>query len=148
MERVGLVVNPIAGMGGRVGLKGTDGVLEEALDLGAEPRAGRRTVLMLQRFITACDGLREAPQVTWVTSAGPMGADALQEAGVDPSTIEVVHSAEDLEATTAKDTIEACLAVEEAGVKVLMFCGGDGTARDVLRAVDQRVPILGIPAGV
>ena len=148
MDRVGLVVNPIAGMGGRVGLKGTDGVVEEAIDLGAEPRAGHRAALMLKRFLSACDGLPGAPEVTWVTSAGPMGGEALEEAGVLVGSIEVVHEATDGESTTAADTIAACKAVEEAGVRVLMFCGGDGTARDVLRAVDQRVPVLGIPAGV
>ncbi len=148
MERVGLVVNPIAGMGGRVGLKGTDGVLEEALHLGAEPAAGHRAALMLQRFLSACDGLPGSPEVTWVTSAGNMGADALDEAGAPSSSVEVVHEAADPTRTTAEDTIRACLAVERAGVRVLLFCGGDGTARDVLRAVDQRVPVLGVPAGV
>jgi len=148
MDRVGLVVNPIAGMGGKVGLKGTDGVLEEAIERGAEPLAGYRTGLMLKRFFSACDGLPGAPKVIWVTSADAMGADVLAEAGVLPDLLEVVHEAQDATGTTADDTIDACKAVEEAEVKVLLFCGGDGTARDVLRAVDQRVPILGIPAGV
>jgi predicted polyphosphate/ATP-dependent NAD kinase len=148
MDRVGLVVNPIAGMGGRVGLKGTDGVVEEAIDLGAEPGASHRAALMLGRFLSACDGLPDAPTVTWVTSAGPMGADALEEAGVPVAFIEVVHEAATMDSTIAEDTIAACKAVEGDGVKVLLFCGGDGTARDVLRAVDQRIPVLGIPAGV
>jgi predicted polyphosphate/ATP-dependent NAD kinase len=148
MDRVGLVVNPIAGMGGRVGLKGTDGVVDEAIDLGAEPRASHRAALMLRRFVDACDGLPGAPEVTWVTSSGPMGEEALVEAGVPATSIQVVHEASDMGDTTALDTIAACDAVEAAGVRVLMFCGGDGTARDVLRAVDQRVPVLGIPAGV
>jgi predicted polyphosphate/ATP-dependent NAD kinase len=148
MDRVGLVVNPIAGMGGRVGLKGTDGVLEEALERGAQPAAGHRAALMLQRFLAACEGLPGAPEVVWVTSAGPMGAVALDEAGVPGGSVEVVHEAPDPSATTAEDTIAACRAVEDAGVGLLLFCGGDGTARDVLRAVDQRVPVLGIPAGV
>ena len=148
MDRVGLVVNPIAGMGGRVGLKGTDGVVEEAIDLGAEPGASHRAALMFKRFASACDGLPGAPVVTWVTSTGPMGVEALEEAGVPEGSIEVVHEATDVDSTIAEDTMAACRAVEDAGVKVLMFCGGDGTARDVLQAVDQRVPILGIPAGV
>ncbi len=148
MHRVGLVINPIAGMGGRVGLKGTDGVLEEAVSLGAEPQASHRATLMIERFISACDGLPGAPKVKWIVSAGPMGMDAIEEAGVPEASIEVVHEGGDLAATTAEDTIAACKAVEAAGVKVLLFCGGDGTARDVLRAVDQRVPVLGIPAGV
>ncbi len=148
MDRVGLVVNPIAGMGGRVGLKGTDGVLEEALERGAEPLAGRRAQLMLERFLGACQGLPGAPEVTWVTSAGPMGGSVLEAAGVPTDSVEVVHEAPDPDVTSAEDTVAACRAVEGAGVRVLVFCGGDGTARDVLRAVDQRVPVLGVPAGV
>jgi len=148
MDRVGIVVNPIAGMGGKVGLKGTDGVLEEAIDRGAEPLSGHRAGLMLKRFLSACDGLPGAPHVTWVTSKGAMGADVLAEAGVPSGSVQVVHGSPSADSTTAEDTMAACRAVEEAGVKVLVFCGGDGTARDVLRAVDQRVPILGIPAGV
>jgi len=147
MHRVGLVVNPIAGMGGRVGLKGTDGVLEEALSRGAEPLAGHRATLMLRRFLSAVDGLPDAPEVTWVTSGGAMGADPLAEAGVPTASVEVVHEPPE-GGTSARDTIEACLAVEASLVEVLLFCGGDGTARDVLRAVDQRLPVLGIPAGV
>jgi predicted polyphosphate/ATP-dependent NAD kinase len=148
MKRVGLVINPIAGMGGRVGLKGTDGVLAEALSLGAEPLAGHRAVLMLERFMSACDGLPGAPEVQWIVSAGPMGMDSIEEAGVPLDEALVVHVPLDKGATTAEDTARACRAVEEADVDVLVFCGGDGTARDVLRSVDQRVPVLGIPAGV
>ncbi len=131
-----------------MGLKGTDGVLEEALERGAEPAASHRAALMLQRFLSACEGLPGSPDVLWVTSAGSMGSDALEEAGVPASAVQVVHGAADPTRTTAEDTIAACLAVEQADVRVLLFCGGDGTARDVLRAVDQRVPVLGVPAGV
>ena len=148
MHRVGLVVNPIAGMGGRVGLKGTDGVLEEALSLGAVPLASHRAALTLMRFKDACTGLRGAPEVTWVVSAGNMGIEAIREAGIREDSVQVAHEADDAERTDADDTRAACLAIERVGVEVLLFCGGDGTARVVLSAVDQRVPILGIPAGV
>ena len=148
MHRVGLVVNPIAGMGGRVGLKGTDGVLEEAISRGAEPGSSHRAALMLRRFMEACDGLRGAPEVLWVVSSGDMGMEAIKEARVPRAEAQVVHVPRDPLHTTADDTMRACKAIEAEGVDVLVFSGGDGTARDVLRAVDQRVPVLGIPAGV
>ena len=49
--KIGFVVNPIAGMGGKVGLKGTDGVLEKALKLGAKPIAVKKTEETLKDFI-------------------------------------------------------------------------------------------------
>jgi predicted polyphosphate/ATP-dependent NAD kinase len=74
--RIGLVVNPVAGMGGRVGLKGTDGLLDEALDRGAEPVAPGCMVRFLDRLGD------DARLVDWVTCAFDMGADELAEAGL------------------------------------------------------------------
>jgi predicted polyphosphate/ATP-dependent NAD kinase len=121
--RVGVVVNPIAGLGGRVGLKGTDGadVVARALALGAEPNAGRR----MTETVAALRARR--PDVVI------LGADA--EHGPAGS-------------TSAADTVTAARAFTEASVDLLLFAGGDGTARDILAAVGNRVPVLGVPAGV
>ena len=142
MRRVGFVVNPIAGMGGRVGLKGTDGQAAEALARGAEPVSPRRAREMLE----ALRPLRAASEVHWITCKGPMGSDILQGAGFPPSALEIAISPH--EPTSAEDTKGACGEFEKRGAELIVFCGGDGTGRDVIEAVDRRVPILGIPAGV
>lgn len=133
---IGVVINPIAGMGGTVGLKGTDGQVEEARRRGAAPRAGVRAREMLASLRT--DG------VCILTCGGAMGEAVLREAGITPE--RVVHVPAD--PSTAADTRAACRVFAEAGVDLILFCGGDGTARDVIDAVDRRVPVLGVPAGV
>jgi predicted polyphosphate/ATP-dependent NAD kinase len=145
VRKVGFVVNPIAGLGGRVGLKGTDGVVDEALAAGAEPVA----VPLAHAFADAVrQKLSDDPKVavSWITARGDMGERALREAGISPEAIQVVYDPPTR--TGAEDTrrtVEGSLA---AGAGLIVFCGGDGTARDVAATVADRVPILGIPAGV
>ena len=136
--RVGFLVNPIAGMGGKVALKGTDGKAEEAERLGAVPLAPGRASDFLAGAAPHIDG-------PVLTCGPPMGSDILADAGLDR---EVVHSPGGGSRTTAEDTIEAVRAMVAAGVDIILFCGGDGTAVDVLSASGGRVPLLGIPAGV
>jgi len=147
MRRVGFVVNPIAGMGGRVGLKGTDGVLDEAIARGAKPLSGHRAAQMVRRFRELADATGGL-DVLWVTSAGAMGEDVLREGGVPAGSISIAHAAPRPERTDPDDTKDACLACEREGAEVVIFCGGDGTARDVTAALGLRLPVLGIPAGV
>ncbi len=145
MSRIGFVVNPIAGMGGRVGLKGTDHVVDRARAAGAEPVAAGRAALFLAAFVKM-QAKDPDLDVRWLTCAAEMGADLLDGAGTDPASVEVVHTP--ASPSTAEDTRAAAKACAEAGVDLLLFCGGDGTARDVAQAVSGRVPILGIPSGV
>jgi len=77
MLRIGFLVNPIAGMGGRVGLKGTDDVAEEAVRLGAEPMANERALETLRELKRLMDAMLEPPAIEWLTASGLMGADAL-----------------------------------------------------------------------
>jgi len=145
VRRVGFVVNPIAGLGGRVGLKGTDGVAEQALAAGAKPMAPDRARAFAEALV---DVTKEDPNLTfhWVTAAGDMGMGPLKIAGVHPDRIEVVHVPG--QPSSSEDTR---IMVEESiasGVELILFCGGDGTARDVAAAAKDRVPIVGIPAGV
>jgi predicted polyphosphate/ATP-dependent NAD kinase len=136
IHRIGFLVNPIAGMGGAVGLKGTDGLVEEALARGAVPRAGARATDVLVRL--------RGSSYEFLTCSGAMGEDALRAAGI--TSFRVVYSP--LTETSRSDTLDACRTFVTGGVDLVLFCGGDGTARDVYEVTGDSVPILGIPAGV
>jgi predicted polyphosphate/ATP-dependent NAD kinase len=134
--RIGFLVNPIAGMGGPVGLKGTDGLAEEAIAMGARPRAMERARACLDLLS------KERDAILFFTASGSMGESCLEECGLD---YKVVYSA--LPVTSSKDTIRTCQAFLDEGVDLILFCGGDGTARDVA-GIAGSTPILAIPAGV
>ena len=139
-KRLGLIVNPVAGLGGRVGLKGSDGaeVQRQALALGAVPQAANRAAQAL-----AC--LRPlADQFELITYPGEMGEAAATAAGLSRTVIGAIQPGR----TTAADTRRAAAEMLALAVDLLLFAGGDGTARDVCQAVGQALPVLGIPAGV
>lgn len=140
VKTLGLIVNPIAGMGGRVGLKGTDGVevLAEAKRRGARPLSSERALQALQQLA------RTSPAVHLLTGAGELGEDVARSANLDP--LVVYRPSSGVSGPDA--TRNAALAMARAGVDLVLFAGGDGTARDVLAAVADRVPLLGIPTGV
>lgn len=142
MARLGLIVNPIAGMGGRVGLKGTDGtdVLERAQRLGATPVAAERAARTLARLDRRCVGLR------LVAAAGVMGADLSAAHGFEMEVLPQGRHGEGL--TTAEDTRAAAAELARREVDLILFAGGDGTARDIHDAVGERLPMLGVPTGV
>lgn len=137
--KIGLIVNPMAGIGGAVGLKGSDGeaIVDEALHRGAIPRAAQRVAIFLQEL----KPLQQ--QIRWFCWGGPMGQDSLEEAGFG---YESCGRAPDI--TGATDTCDAARSLQEQGVDLIVFAGGDGTARDIHRAVGTSIPVLGIPAGV
>ena len=137
---IGLVVNPVAGMGGRVGLKGSDGAatLAAARERGAVPVAPERVVAALAALAPL------AGSFDLIVAPGEMGADEARACGIPH---EVVGSIP-IGATTAADTRAAAAELARRGVDLLLFGGGDGTAVDVLAAVGDRVTVLGIPAGV
>jgi len=139
--RMGFIINPIAGMGGRVGLKGTDGVLEEALRRGAKPVAparGREFLLKLRELL---DG-----DLLVVTCPAPMGEKEVKIAGFRAEVLSLSPGVE----TTAEDTKRAAKMMVEVCVDLIVFVGGDGTARDISDALggSSETPVLGVPAGV
>ena len=122
-------------MGGSVGLKGTDGdMYRRAVALGAAPVSPART----HDFLSA---LRRGSAIRWLAAPGAMGADYL-----DASGFEVIG--EISEQPTPEDTRAIAQAMLAVGVELIVFAGGDGTARDMIDAVDQQVPVIAIPAGV
>lgn len=139
--RFGLVVNPYAGIGGSVALKGSDGadIRQEALARGAEQKSAKRTLSALQELKDV------AGQIDWLTAGGDMGESVLTELGYAP---QVCYQAKQ-EQTEASDTQAAIQVLLEEGVDMLVFAGGDGTARDVYAVMgDNSTPVVGIPAGV
>jgi predicted polyphosphate/ATP-dependent NAD kinase len=139
MYRIGLVVNPLAGIGGRVGLKGSDGIETQrrALELGAIPEAIHRASLSLIQL------LQTESTLEVVTFPREMGETSAREAGFTPKVIGEIG-----DSTTAEDTRRAAREISALGVDLILFAGGDGTARDVCSAIPAKFPCLGIPAGV
>ncbi|MFW6422251.1 MAG: ATP-NAD kinase family protein [Candidatus Bipolaricaulota bacterium] len=139
MVKAGLIVNPIAGMGGRVGLKGTDGpeIVERARKLGAEPVSPSRTV-------RACCKLSRLENLELLAYSQKMGELEAKEAGLNPRILGSIPSG----STRSSHTVQAARAMAQRNLDLLLFAGGDGTARDIYDAVGQDQIVLGIPAGV
>ncbi len=133
---VGFLVNPVAGLGGSVGLKGSDGedIQRKAAERGGSPRAPQRA----EAFFSALG--EYASRVRWLTVAGEMGEELL------PVPAEVVYTPE--APTTPEDTRTGARALQDNGADVLVFLGGDGTARDLYDALRTGLPVIGIPSGV
>ncbi|MDP6921302.1 MAG: NAD(+)/NADH kinase [Candidatus Thalassarchaeum sp.] len=147
MVRLGLLVNPDAGLGGRLGLKGSDGQAELARSKGAADRSGPRMRLMLEYF----SKLRRSgfESIEWLSSEGRMGTDWFPE-GVTIGAVKTAHSSSGN--TSADDTSSAVEALLEEDIDLLVYAGGDGTTRDIVAALDSagppNTPVIGVPTGV
>ena len=139
MIKLGLIINPIAGMGGSVGLKGTDGVLEEAILRGASPKASSRCRNTLIELLAFRD------KIKILTCSGEMGENLVRELGFDYS---LIYSSLNNESTSSNDTTLACKSIINHRVDLLIFVGGDGTACNVCSIVGDSTLCIGVPAGV
>lgn len=143
--KMGLIVNPVAGVGGSAGLKGSDGELiqTEAIRRGASYRAVERA----KRFLKILDAKKQS--IDFLSWRGLMGATIFSDCGFEHHpACDVSGESYHTVASTAKDTQLAAQAMLEAGADLIVFVGGDGTARDIFDALGDRCPILGIPSGV
>lgn len=139
MKRLGFIVNPVAGIGGKVGLKGSDGLetLEKALELGAVPESGKKALVTMA-------ALKEvAGELEIYTCPGEMGADVCAQAGLEATVVGEIASGK----TTPEDTIRAAQSLRDLNLDLILFAGGDGTARNIMDAVGTSVTVLGIPTG-
>lgn len=148
--RIALIVNPWAGVGGEPALKGSDGreIQALALEKGATPKASDRVVAFLRELLPV------QGKFACFTFPGAMGADQLASLGFQYHLLDErqwpVEQDTGLPLCSAKDTESAARLSAEAAVDVLVFAGGDGTARDVLKGLQAfpRQVCLGIPCGV
>ncbi|MEI8652475.1 ATP-NAD kinase family protein [Pseudoalteromonas sp. Hal273] len=136
--KLGLIVNPVAGLGGTVALKGSDGAhtAAKAIELGAEPKANSRTKAALEVLLPYKERL------TIYTVNGDMGEQTAKALGFN---VEVVYNTTAI--TTPDDTEQAAKILKNSGVDLVLFAGGDGTARNICHAIEDTIPVLGIPAG-
>ncbi|GMG87007.1 ATP-NAD kinase family protein [Biformimicrobium ophioploci] len=140
MKKIGLIINPWAGVGGPAGLKGSDGshTVEQALARGATQRAGARMKTALESLLPF------SADIQFVSFAGEMGQALLESMGFR---VEVIGRSA-AETSCAEDTEKAARVIRDHGVDLLLFAGGDGTARNIYNAIGDDFPVLGIPAGV
>lgn len=138
-KKIGVIVNPIAGIGARVGLKGSDGadILIKALELGAQPECPDKAIIAL-RQLKEYDGPLEI-----YTYPEEMGENEVRAAGFDPIVLGQIKSGH----TGPEDTMRAAKDLRDHKVDLILFAGGDGTARNVLDAVHEEIAVLGIPGG-
>ncbi|MFO7852591.1 MAG: ATP-NAD kinase family protein [Bacteroidota bacterium] len=136
MKKIGLIVNPIAGMGGSVGLKGTDGeIYQKAVELGAQPVTPQRIEETLS--------LVNRRNIFFIVAPGKMGEDFIKKFDFKYEVISEID-----EETNADDTKRIIREMVEKGIELLIFVGGDGTARDVYDVLGLTIPVVGIPSGV
>ena len=137
--KLGILVNPFAGIGGALALKGSDGaeIREKALAMGAEKKANEK----MAKAISILEAL--SGKFTVVTASGDMGETVCESLGIPYEVIYTPSAAQ----TEGEDTERAAKAMVEANVDLLLFAGGDGTARNICSVVGTQVPVLGVPAG-
>jgi predicted polyphosphate/ATP-dependent NAD kinase len=137
IKKIGLIINPIAGMGGSVGLKGTDGdIYKKAIEMGATPITPIRASELLST-------MKNKHKIILLVAPGKMGANIVKELGIKFKIIGEIGKQ-----TTKEDTKRIAKQMVRESIDLLIFCGGDGTARDIFDSVGLEMPVVALPAGV
>ncbi|MGB0377268.1 MAG: ATP-NAD kinase family protein [Poseidonia sp.] len=153
--RIGLVVNPDAGLGGKLGFKGSDGRAAEARAAGAEDRAGPRMNQSLAHLADLASSSlnRTGVQLTLVAWEGRMGDTWVPNLG-DERHVALTTIGSTPGSTAPEDTARLVSELVEAGVEAILYAGGDGTTRDIVNALEaagseaQTIALIGVPGGV
>jgi predicted polyphosphate/ATP-dependent NAD kinase len=147
--RVGIVVNPDAGLGGRLGFKGSDGRAEEARAAGAQDRSGPRMQQCIDKLSQLLDSSlnRQGKEMEFICWSGRMGSSWI---GQTAATI----IGESPQSTSAQDTALLVKQLIDSEVDLILYAGGDGTTRDIVKALESigedasKTAIVGVPGGV
>lgn len=142
---VGLIVNPVAGLGGRLAQKGSDAadIRDLAMRAGIESLALKRAEQAVTRLLEGLDP--ETVTIRIRAGANDLGSNAL---GTKIAHESIASTAIHPGNSSSEDTKSIAHNMADAGVDLLLFAGGDGTARDILDAIGTNITVLGIPAGV
>ncbi|WZL73207.1 ATP-NAD kinase family protein [Clostridiaceae bacterium 35-E11] len=141
IKKIGLIINPVAGVGGKAGLKGSDHpeIIQYATKLGITSESKKRAQIALQEIFHSYKD-----QVDFIAAPSEMGEDVVKEIGFRAKTLGNIKTGQ----TTSSDTEKIAMEMKQVGVDLLLFVGGDGTARNIYNAVNTSIPVLGIPSGV
>ena len=142
MFKIGLIINPVAGMGGSVALKGSDDVIKQAIALGAKEKANDRAAIALNALVPY------QSDIHIVTAPLKMGQTLCQSLGFSYECLVVDDITDSLHSSNEQHTIDVAQQMKARGVDCIVFVGGDGTARNIYSAVGDNFPVLGVPAGV
>lgn len=150
-RRIGVIVNPDAGLGGRLALKGSDGMAKIARERGAEDRAGPR---MRESFEHLSSIIQLSSiswdDIHWFLPKGRMGGEWIPKEMKNVG--KWTHICDTPDSTSATDTVQVVHSLIEQNVELILYAGGDGTTRDIIGSLEEidssSTPILGVPAGV
>ncbi|MFL2957889.1 MAG: ATP-NAD kinase family protein [Candidatus Thalassarchaeaceae archaeon] len=147
MIRLGLVVNPDAGLGGKLGLKGSDGKANLARSMGADDRSGPRIMTFLNYFSSLHKA--DSADISWITSEGRMGTEWIPRE-INLGDVKIIHESHG--ETSSNDTKEIIKKIIDYGVDLIVYAGGDGTTRDIVAELMElnkpKLPLIGVPTGV